>query len=743
MKRLLLFAAVLTFWGNLPVCYADAPKGEIPDQTVKVLKQTEKGHDGKPDSTYVEVSLMNTKQDYCYFCPSENTWHIYTRGDKVVYQGGECRDTVINNEDLKKVVGQWCRLRQEKAGTVFTSGNRETETFVNTKGFAYSTTSPTNNRILQISSSPRLELVSNDGKEIYSFLKFHHRKEISASDTDALTILVRYKDSNDRLQEMKICKDTTLAAGSKIESIKISKKGKDASAVKSIHCGVFNEDCKDFIHLKDTSWTIPFSEMGVSEGSAVKVEIDYLTLDDKCIAVGGNLKKYNIAIDNHSGLVETFASPLAKAIGVVMVLLLAVFCVGFCLKRPDRNRHESAPAQKTQKNSENHGAKTNNDEPDIELLVEKQKKDIAYLQGERRKDAKEIETLNGQLQSAQANLNGEKNRTANLQRAITAKNEELETYKGKLSKVQGDCALLRKDKEKLKTELQNIDSEYKKHEAELTESYSRQIEDLSKAVDSQRDKFTKELAEKEEVHEKLVEQMCDRHQKETDSIRQENRHEIETLTADFNAKNKIFTDDSRQRMEGGKKLLEEIFDDVNRLSSSALSTSAYGRWIEQMLDGESSNSLPVFYETFATNEQPFETYRNIRTLIESSVSDVNSWINTLARLASYVSSDAIASDMRKDGADIQLLTRAFERMKVFMALYGYQCIAPKLFTGTVEECSDEFVRDNTDLFINKISGAVFREVKSGVVCDFSSVACVKLVEPSEGNRLIKGKVNSL
>lgn len=99
--------------------------------------------------------------------------------------------------------------------------------------------------------------------------------------------------------------------------------------------------------------------------------------------------------------------------------------------------------------------------------------------------------------------------------------------------------------------------------------------------------------------------------------------------------------------------------------------------------------------------------------------------------------------MRKDGADIPLLTRAFELMMIFMALYGYQCIVPKLFTGTVGECSDEFVRDNTDLFINKISGAVFREVKSGVVCDFSSVACVRLVDSSDGNRLIKGKVNSL
>ena len=324
-----------------------------------------------------------------------------------------------------------------------------------------------------------------------------------------------------------------------------------------------------------------------------------------------------------------------------------------------------------------------------------------------------------------------------------AKDDELAKNRGRLSKVQEDCELLKRDKEKLKTALQNIDSEHRMREDELVESYSRQIADLTTRIDTQRDDFIKELKEKDVRYENEVKFIKDEHLKKIDSIRQRNEAEIETLTTDFNARNKSYEEDSRQRLEGGKKLLEQILDMVNDLSSSALSTFAYGQWIERMLDGDSSNSLPVFYEAFATNEQPFETYRNIRALIESSVSDVSSWINILARLASYVSSEAIASDMQKAGADIKLLEHAFELMKIFMALYGYQCIAPKLFTGTVAECSDEFVRDNTDLFINKISGAVFREVKSGVVCDLASVACVKLVEPSEGSRLIKGKVNSL
>lgn len=56
MKKLLLFVTLLLLGANLSVCYADAPKGETPGQTVKVLKETVKAHNGK-DSTYVEVLL--------------------------------------------------------------------------------------------------------------------------------------------------------------------------------------------------------------------------------------------------------------------------------------------------------------------------------------------------------------------------------------------------------------------------------------------------------------------------------------------------------------------------------------------------------------------------------------------------------------------------------------------------------------------------------------------------------------
>lgn len=737
MKKFLLFVTLLLLGANLSVCYADAPNSTIPDQTL-VVKIT-KGSDGKPDFTSVDVSLMKTGKDYCYYCPSENTWHIYTCSDKVVYQGGECRDTVINNQDFKKAVGQWCRLRQKKAKTVFTSGDRETETFVNIKGVAY----PTTGRILQISSSPRLELVSNDGEEIYSFLKFHYREEILASDTDVPTILVFYKDSNDEPQEMEICKNTTLAAGSKIDSIKVTKNVKDALAVTSIHCGGFKEDYKDedFFHHKDFSCSIPFLKKGVSKGAAITLEVGYQILNDKCKVDNNNLE-LNISIDNHIGFVKALTTPVAKAFGIVVVLLLVIVSICFCIKILDRNKRENKSlVQPTQRGEDNHIEKS---EPiDCESIIEKQRKNIEYLQGEKQKYANEIESLNGQLLSVKANYEGAKNQIANLKQNIVAKDDELAKNRGRLSKVQEDCELLKRDKEKLKTALQNIDSEHKMREDELVESYSRQIADLTTRIDTQRDDFIKELKEKVVRYENKVKFIKDEHLKEIDSIRQRNEAEIETLTTDFNARNKSYEEDSRQRLEGGKKLLEQILDMVNDLSSSALSTFAYGQWIERMLDGDSSNSLPVFYEAFATNEQPFETYRNIRALIESSVSDVSSWINILARLASYVSSEAIASDMQKAGADIKLLEHAFELMKIFMALYGYQCIAPKLFTGTVAECSDEFVRDNTDLFINKISGAVFREVKSGVVCDLASVACVKLVEPSEGSRLIKGKVNSL
>lgn len=710
MKKLLLFAAVLTLCGNWSVCYADTQEEEILD-TVKVFKQNMQTADDIP----VKVSLTNMEKDYCYYCPSENTWHIYTCGDKVVYQGGEI--------DSSGKAVNWCRIRQDKLNSVFVSQQLDDDFVKGTNGKPY------DDRTLTVSASPKLSLL-DDRKQPFSAMQFHC-KAYKKDALQALNVTVYYKDSAGNAKEIIIDKDTILAAGSKIDSIKITKNEKDALAVKSIHCGTFNKDCKDFIHRKDF-WTIPFSDMGVSKGAAINLEIDYLALNDKCMAVGGNPKKYNIAIDNHSGLVETFTSPLAKAIGVVIVLLLAIFCVRFCLKRPDRNRHESAPAQKTQKNGENHDAKTNPDEPDTETIVEKQRKTIEYLQGEQKRNEKEIENLNGQLQSARANLNGEKNQTANLQRAITAKNEELEKYKGRLSKVQSDCDLLRDDKDKLKVKLQSAESEYRKCTEELSASYERRIDELTMANEAQRKEYEKELKDKDAAHEKNIEFMRDSH-----------RSEIEVLTADFNARNKMFADDARQRMTGGKTLLEQILDAVNGLSSSALSTSAYGQWIERMLDGGTSNSLPVFYEAFSINEQPFETYRHIRTLIESSISDVNSWINTLARLASYASSEAIASDMRKDGADTGLLSRTFELMKVFMALYGYECIVPKLFVSTVDDCSGEFVRDNTDLFINRVSGAAFREAKSGTVCDFSSVACVKLVEPSDENRLIKGKVNSL
>ena len=734
MKKLLSFVTLLLLGANLSVCYADAPKGETPGQTVKVVKTIVPAHNGEPDSTYVTVSLTDTKKGYCYYCPSEKTWHIYTCSDKVVYQGGECRDTVINNQNLKKAVGQWCRLRQKEAKTVFTSGDRKTETFVNENGVAYS------NRNLQISSSPRLELVSNNGEEIYSFLKFHYRKEILASDT-VLTILVFYKDSNDEPQETKICEDTTLAAGSKIDSIKITKNRKDALDIKTIRCGSFNKTCEDFFHRNDLSCSIPFSKMRVSKGAAITLEVGYQILNDTCEAVNKNLE-LNISIDNHIGFVKALTTPVAMAFGIVVVLLLVIVSICFCIKILDRNKRENKSlVQPTQRGEDNHIEKS---EPiDCESIIEKQRKNIEYLQGEKQKYANEIESLNGQLLSVKANYEGAKNQIANLKQNIVAKDDELAKNRGRLSKVQEDCELLKRDKEKLKTALQNIDSEHKMREDELVESYSRQIADLTTRIDTQRDDFIKELKEKVVRYENKVKFIKDEHLKEIDSIRQRNEAEIETLTTDFNARNKSYEEDSRQRLEGGKKLLEQILDMVNDLSSSALSTFAYGQWIERMLDGDSSNSLPVFYEAFATNEQPFETYRNIRALIESSVSDVSSWINILARLASYVSSEAIASDMQKAGADIKLLEHAFELMKIFMALYGYQCIAPKLFTGTVAECSDEFVRDNTDLFINKISGAVFREVKSGVVCDLASVACVKLVEPSEGSRLIKGKVNSL
>ena len=158
-----------------------------------------------------------------------------------------------------------------------------------------------------------------------------------------------------------------------------------------------------------------------------------------------------------------------------------------------------------------------------------------------------------------------------------AKDDELAKNRGRLSKVQEDCELLKRDKEKLKTALQNIDSEHKMREDELVESYSRQIADLTTRIDTQRDDFIKELKEKVARYENKVKFIKDEHLKEIDSIRQRNEAEIETLTTDFNARNKSYEEDSRQRLEGGKKLLEQILDMVNDLSSSALSTFAYGQ----------------------------------------------------------------------------------------------------------------------------------------------------------------------
>lgn len=727
MKKSLLFAAFLTLLGNLPVCYADAPKGETHYQTVEVLKHTEKAHDGKTDSTFVEVLLKDKGKDYCYYCKSDTTWHIYTCSDKVEYQGGKI--------ERRKALN-WCWLRQDSSKKVFKYLSRN---FVNKED-----NTPCEERMLDISSSPILEIVKDDKATTppYSKIQFHYIAR-PIDDSSLLNVTISYKDSEGKEKEMPFDRDTTLAAGSTITTIRVTKNVKNALAVKSIRCGGFYEDYKNsnFFHLDDSYLTIQLSKMDVSEGAAIKLEVDYQILNDKCAVEPKNLK-LNISIDNPIGFVKALTTSKAKTFGIVVVLLLVIVSIYFCIKILDRNKRENKSlVQPTQRGEDNHIEKS---EPiDCESTIEKQRKNIEYLQGEKQKYADEIESLNGQLLSVKANYEGAKNQIANLKQNIVAKDDELAKNRGRLSKVQEDCELLKRDKEKLKTALQNIDSEHRMREDELVESYSRQIADLTTRIDTQRDDFIKELKEKDVRYENKVKFIKDEHLKEIDSIRQRNEAEIETLTTDFNARNKSYEEDSRQRLEGGKKLLEQILDMVNDLSSSALSTFAYGQWIERMLDGDSSNSLPVFYEAFATNEQPFETYRNIRALIESSVSDVSSWINILARLASYVSSEAIASDMQKAGADIKLLEHAFELMKIFMALYGYQCIAPKLFTGTVAECSDEFVRDNTDLFINKISGAVFREVKSGVVCDLASVACVKLVEPSEGSRLIKGKVNSL
>lgn len=741
MRKLLLFVVSLTIWGTSSICYAaNTWAANEPDQTLKVLKKTTKGYDGK-DSTYVEVSLQNDKKDYCYYCHSDSTWYIYTFDSTMIYQGGEI-------DACGKAVN-WCRVRQEKSGEVFKSGDRVDENFVKTDA-----QTPYDNRTLTITKSPKLSLLRGDSKsETISTIQFHHIVNNKTALQSPIEVTVFCKDAKrDSCYNISITKDTTdtttLSAGSKIDSIRITKNRKNALVLKSIRCGNFKKDNyigQDFLHINKFSEVIQFSDMGISEGAPIQLKIIILTLDDNCKLVEKELT-FKIATDNHSNFTDALTSPLAKTIGIVIVLLLVIFCVLVCVKSFDRNKRETAPEQSPRKNRDNHNLKSEPDKLEVESIVEKQKRQIECLEEEKKKHEKKIEDLNEQLLSKNGDLDGKNNQIADLNRKLTAKdeeikliNEELAKNKVKLSEAKDYCEHLKRNNEKMKSSLQNAEAEFGKQKKELAD----QIDELSKAISTQRDEFIKELKDKEVVHEKEVRFIRDEHRKEIDSIRQESNNAIEALTVDFNAKNKMYVDDSQWRMDGGQKLIEAIFEAVNGLSSSALSTSAYGQWVERMLDGDSSNSLPVFYEVFTTGEPSFEAYKHVRTLIESSISDVSSWINTLARLASYVSSEAVASDMRKDGADIKLLGRAFDLMKVFMTLYGYQCIVPKLFTSTVEECSGEFVRDNTDLFINRISGAVFKDGKTGVVCDLGSVACVKLVDSSDGNRLVKGKINSL
>lgn len=739
MKKVLLFAVALTIFMSLSVCYAgDTPEGYNHAQTIKVLKKIAKGHGGK-DSTYAEVSLKNVEKDCCYYCHSDSTWHIYTFDSTMIYQGGEIDDkgNAIN----------WCRIKQDTENSVFVADNNGLDN--NFTNNATGNGKPYSNRNLTIAESPKLYLL-DDNKESFSTIQFHHIVNNKTALQSPIEVTVFCKDAKrDSCYNISITKDTTtLSAGSKIDSIRITKNRKNALVLKSIRCGNFKKDNyigQDFLHINKFSEVIQFSDMGISEGAPIQLKIIILTLDDNCKLVEKELT-FKIATDNHSNFTDALTSPLAKTIGIVIVLLLVIFCVLVCVKSFDRNKRETAPEQSPRKNRDNHNLKSEPDKLEVESIVEKQKGQIECLKEEKKKHEKKIEDLKGQLRSMKGDLDGKNNQIEDLNRKLTAKdeeiksiNEELAKYKVKLSEAKDYCEHLKRSNDNLKSSLQNLGSEFRKREKELTD----QNDELSKAINTQRDEFIKELKDKDVVHEKEVRFIRDEHLKEIDSIRQENKNAIEALTVEFNVQNKMYADDSQWRMEGGRKLLEEIFEDVNGLSSSALSTSAYGQWIERMLDGDSSNSLPVFYEVFTTGEPSFEAYRRIRTLIESSISDVGSWINTLARLASYVSSEAVASDMQKDGADIKLLGRAFDLMKVFMTLYGYQCIVPKLFTSTVEECSGEFVRDNTDLFINRISGAVFKDGKTGVVCDLGSVACVKLVDSSDGNRLVKGKINSL
>lgn len=739
MKKVLLFAVALTIFMSLSVCYAgDTPEGYNHAQTIKVLKKIAKGHGGK-NSTYAEVSLKNVEKDCCYYCHSDSTWHIYTFDSTMIYQGGEIDDkgNAIN----------WCRIKQDTENSVFVADNNGLDN--NFTNNATGNGKPYSNRNLTIAESPKLYLL-DDNKESFSTIQFHHIVNNKTALQSPIEVTVFYKDAKrDSCYNLSITKDTTiLSVGSKIDSILITKNRKDALMLESIRCGKFKKDNyreQDFLHINKFSEVIKFSDIGISEGAPIQLKITILALDDNCKLVEKELT-FNITTDHHSNFTDVLTSPLAKTIGIVIVLLIVIFCVLICVKSLDRNKCVTASEQSPRKDRDDHSSKNELDKLELESIVEKQKRQIECLEEEKKKHEKKIEDLNEQLLSKNGDLDGKNNQIADLNRKLTAKdeeikliNEELAKNKVKLSEAKDYCEHLKRNNEKMKSSLQNTEAEFGKQKKELAD----QIDELSKAISTQRDEFIKELKDKEVVHEKEVRFIRDEHRKEIDSIRQESNNAIEALTVDFNAKNKMYVDDSQWRMDGGQKLIEAIFEAVNGLSSSALSTSAYGQWVERMLDGDSSNSLPVFYEVFTTGEPSFEAYKHVRTLIESSISDVSSWINTLARLASYVSSEAVASDMRKDGADIKLLERAFELMKVFMTLYGYQCIVPELFTSTVEECSDEFVRDNTDLFINRISGAVFREGKSGIVCDLSSVACVKLVDSSDGDRLIKGKINSL
>lgn len=693
MKRILLFVVSLTVGVNLSLCYADAPAEQLPSQTIRVHKRTVKNQADK-DSICVNVALAKVSQGYCYYCAPENTWHIYTNDEKVVYQGGEISGGLATD---------WCWLRQSEDKKVFKS--YRSRDFVNSQKPCEE-----QDRVLDISSSPELELVKdkNVTTEPYSKIRFHVHAYNALPIEDALKVTVSYIDSDGHRKTLLVQKDTTFARGSKIESVSIEKSKKDALAIQSISCGELNlyeGDIHDYMH-EEIERTIPFSEMGVSEDSGVRLSIEYLTLDKETNAKVKQSWTATVKPEKEQAdFRKTLESAAVKTTAVIFVIGLVAFCLVIlirsisnkpCKKDSAAPAPDSAPSRLT-------GA----EEPDTDRLRHS-------LEAEKERNA----DLNRQL--------SEKEQSLKVKEAELARNKE------KLAKLQDDCELLKKDKENLKAKLHESESDFRKRE-----------DALSAAIDNQRNEFEKELLEKDETHAKEIGHLCDRHKAEMDSVQEKNKAEIERLTADFETKDAMYLNDSLLRRNGGKVLLEEIFDAVSSLSSSAVSTSSYGKWVERMLDGDSANSLPVFFETFSGKDTAFEEYARMRAQIEAAVSDVNSWINTLARLASYAASAEIVADMQKDGADVNALLRTFEKTRVFMALYGYECIAPRLFHCRIDECSAEFVRDNTDLFVNRISGAVFKNVAPGIVCDLATVACVKLVDSSDGNRLIKGKVNSL